>query len=52
LSQLDGKLAIMQLMTHPDEEVQKHALMCVQKMMVHNWEYLARAASNDPGKKG
>jgi len=46
LSQLEGKMDIMKLMAHPDEEVQKHALMCVQKMMVHNWEYLARASTS------
>jgi len=49
LAQLEGKVDIMKLMAHPDEEVQKHALMCVQKMMVHNWEYLARA-SNSPSE--
>jgi len=43
LATLEGKVDIMKLMAHPDEEVQKHALLCVQKMMVHNWEYLARA---------
>jgi len=51
LSQLEGKIDIMKLMGHPDEEVQKHALMCVQKMMVHNWEYLARAGSPSEVKK-
>jgi V-type H+-transporting ATPase subunit H len=33
---------IMNLMTHPDPAVQKEALLCVQKLMVHNWEYLSR----------
>lgn len=42
LSKMDGKVDIMNLMTNnPDAEVQKHALLCVQKMMVHNWEYLS-----------
>lgn len=50
LSQLEGKIDIMKLMAHPDEEVQKHALMCVQKMMVHNWEYLARASTSEVKK--
>jgi hypothetical protein len=32
---MDGKVDIMNLMTNnPDAEVQKHALLCVQKMMV------------------
>jgi V-type H+-transporting ATPase subunit H len=44
LSKMDGKVDIMNLMTNnPDAEVQKHALLCVQKMMVHNWEYLSNA---------
>jgi len=43
LSKTDGKVDIMKLMANPDPEVQKHALLCVQKMMVHNWEYLSTA---------
>eukprot|EP01087_Luapelamoeba_hula_P001763 TRINITY_DN1157_c0_g1_i1.p1 TRINITY_DN1157_c0_g1~~TRINITY_DN1157_c0_g1_i1.p1 ORF type:complete len:459 (-),score=88.11 TRINITY_DN1157_c0_g1_i1:73-1449(-) len=43
LSKLGGKIQIMALMEHRDAEVQKEALLAVQKMMVHNWEYLARA---------
>lgn len=39
---LDAKVPIMNLMTHPDPAVQKEALLCVQKLMVHNWEYLSR----------
>ncbi len=31
---MDGKVDIMKLMSNPNEEVQKHALLCVQKMMV------------------
>ena len=42
LSKMDGKVDIMNLMTNnPDTEVQKHALLCVQKMMVR-----PRLASN------
>jgi len=44
LSKLEGKETVMQLMSHPNEEVQKQALLCVQKMMVHNWEYLSKAS--------
>jgi len=51
LAQLEGKVDIMKLMAHPDEDVQKHALLCVQKMMVHNWEYLSRANATDGVKK-
>jgi len=42
LQNLNAKQYIMGLMSHPDAEVQKHALLCIQKVMVHNWEYLAR----------
>jgi len=51
LASLEGKVDIMKLMAHPNEEVQKHALLCVQKMMVHNWEYLARANVNTAAPK-
>ena len=37
-----GKTAIMKLMVHQDPEVQKQALLAVQKLMVTNWEYLAK----------
>jgi len=42
---LDGKLAIMKHMESEHEEVQKHALLCVQKMMVHNIRDFSRAAA-------
>eukprot|EP00958_Prasinococcus_capsulatus_P019499 scaffold2408_cov386-Prasinococcus_capsulatus_cf.AAC.7 len=31
---------VMRLMSHPDPDVQKHALMCVQKMLLNNWSIL------------
>lgn len=39
---LGAKVSIMKLMAHQNEEVKKQALLCVQKLMVVNWEYLAK----------
>jgi len=42
IQNLGVKEAIMKLMFHQDAEVQKQSLVCLQKIMVHNWEYLSR----------
>jgi len=43
IQNLGGKQKIMKLMSeHRDTEVQKQALLCLQKLMVQNWEYLTR----------
>ncbi|XP_022258489.1 V-type proton ATPase subunit H-like [Limulus polyphemus] len=42
IEQLGGKHLVMQLLTHEDPNVRYEALLCVQKLMVHNWEYLGR----------
>lgn len=42
LQDLSAKQYIMGLMSHPEPEVQKHALLSIQKIMVQNWEYLSR----------
>lgn len=34
VSDLRGKELVMRLMSHPDPEVQKRALLCVQKIML------------------
>jgi len=41
VQQLGIKLPLMKLMEDPDENVRKHALLAVQKLMVTNWEYLS-----------
>jgi len=42
VQQLGIKGPLMALMEHEDPEVKKHAILAVQKVMVHNWEYLTR----------
>jgi hypothetical protein len=37
LQELGGKELAMGLMAHPDAEVQKQALLAVQKLMISNW---------------
>lgn len=42
IEQLGGKQTVMQLLAHDDPNVRYEALLAVQKLMVHNWEYLGR----------
>lgn len=42
IEQLGGKQLVMQLLAHEDPNVRYEALLAVQKLMVHNWEYLGR----------
>lgn len=55
IEQLNGKQLVMKLLTHEDPNVRYHALLAVQKIMVHNWEYLGKQlekdAQQDPGAK-
>lgn len=37
----------MQLLAHEDPNVRYEALLAVQKLMVHNWEYLGRQLEKD-----
>lgn len=39
---LNGKHSVMSLLTHEDPNVRYEALLCVQKLMVQNWEYLGK----------
>lgn len=50
LEQLGGKQVVMQHLTHEDTGVRYEALLAVQKLMVHNWEYLGKQLEKDaPG---
>lgn len=40
VSKMGGKKAIMDLLSHDDADIQRHALQCVSKIMVTNWEHL------------
>ncbi|XP_076182155.1 V-type proton ATPase subunit VhaSFD isoform X1 [Ptiloglossa arizonensis] len=42
IEQLGGKQQVMQLLGHEDPNVRYEALLAVQKLMVHNWEYLGK----------
>ncbi|KAK7867797.1 hypothetical protein R5R35_001210 [Gryllus longicercus] len=42
IEQLGGKQLVMQLLGHDDPNVRYEALLAVQKLMVHNWEYLGK----------
>lgn len=37
----------MQLLAHEDPNVRYEALLAVQKLMVHNWEYLGKQLEKD-----
>jgi hypothetical protein len=42
IEQLEAKTIIMSMLSHPDENVKHQALLCIQKLMVHHWEYLSK----------
>ncbi|EDW63805.1 V-type proton ATPase subunit H isoform X1 [Drosophila virilis] len=47
LEQLGGKQIVMQHLGHEDPNVRYEALLAVQKLMVHNWEYLGKQLEKD-----
>ncbi|XP_065355459.1 V-type proton ATPase subunit H isoform X2 [Calliphora vicina] len=51
LEQLGGKQIVMQLLGHEDPNVRYEALLAVQKLMVHNWEYLGKQLEKDSEQK-
>lgn len=50
IEQLGAKQRVMQYLTHEDPNVRYEALIAVQKLMVHNWEYLGRKMTEDQPK--
>ncbi|XP_015514486.1 V-type proton ATPase subunit H isoform X1 [Neodiprion pinetum] len=56
IEQLGGKQRVMQLLGHEDPNVRYEALLAVQKLMVHNWEYLGKQLEKEqtgmPGSGG
>ncbi|CEF64336.1 V-type proton ATPase subunit H [Strongyloides ratti] len=47
----DGKGKVMKLLSAEDPNVRYHALLAIQKLMVHNWEYLGKQLDADKGKE-
>ncbi|XP_048451891.1 V-type proton ATPase subunit H isoform X2 [Rhincodon typus] len=47
IEQLGGKQLVMNHMHHEDQQVRYNALLAVQKLMVHNWEYLGKQLQSD-----
>lgn len=47
IEQLGGKQLVMQHLTHEDPNVRYEALLSVQKLMVHNWEYLGKQLQSE-----
>ncbi|KAF4524483.1 hypothetical protein B566_EDAN013098 [Ephemera danica] len=52
IEQLGGKQLVMQLLGHEDPNVRYEALLAVQKLMVHNWEYLGRQLEKEQVQAG
>lgn len=48
VEQYQGKQAVMRLLSAEDPNVRYHALLAVQKLMVHNWEYLGKQIDTEP----
>lgn len=48
---MGGKQLVMQLLAHEDPNVRYEALLAVQKLMVHNWEYLGKQLEKEQSDK-
>jgi V-type H+-transporting ATPase subunit H len=42
VADVGGKARAMALLTHADPDVRKHALLCTQKLLVANWQFIGR----------
>jgi len=51
IEHLGGKQLVMQHLSHEDPNVRYEALLSVQKLMVHNWEYLGKQLDADTKAK-
>ncbi len=47
IEQLEGKTTVMSMLSHPNTDVKHQALLCIQKLMVHHWEYLSKIDTNN-----
>uniref|UniRef100_H2Y8C4 V-type proton ATPase subunit H n=1 Tax=Ciona savignyi TaxID=51511 RepID=H2Y8C4_CIOSA len=47
IEQLGIKQLVMQLLCHENSQVKYNALIAVQKLMVHNWEFLGKQVSSE-----
>ncbi|XP_052234612.1 V-type proton ATPase subunit H-like [Dreissena polymorpha] len=52
IEQLGAKQLVMTYLTHEDPNVRYEALIAVQKLMVHNWEYLGKQISQANQEEG
>lgn len=51
LEQLGAKQRIMHYLTHEDPNVRYESLLALQKLMVHNWEYLGKKMTEEQPKQ-
>ena len=52
---MGGKEHAMRLLTHADDEVRKQALLCTQKLLVANWQFIGQnggGSGSDAGVAG
>ncbi|KAA0192419.1 Vacuolar ATP synthase subunit H [Fasciolopsis buskii] len=52
IENLGGKQRVMELLQHGDPNVRYNALVSLQKIMVHNWEYLGKQLDSAQSQEG